>query len=84
LIVAVATVSQGKDEIFGKDYIPSIEQLRKNPFSQVMVHNNDGLLDIPDGIAAIYNKKGGRCIKMVTLTKEQKIQAQIAISNQKV
>jgi len=40
-----------------------------------MVHNNDGLLDIPEGIAAIYNKKGARTIKMVTLSKEDRIRA---------
>jgi len=45
-----------------------------------MIHNNDGLLDIPDGIAAIYNRKGGRSIKMVTLSKEDKIKAQMALS----
>ena len=49
-----------------------------------MVHNNDGLLNIPDGIAAIYNRKGGRSIKMVTLSKEDKIRAQMALSEQKM
>ena len=28
LILAIATVSQGKDEIFGKDYLPSSSQMR--------------------------------------------------------
>ena len=40
---------------------------------KVYVHNKDGLLDIPAGIAAQYQKKGCRNIKMVTLTKEAKI-----------
>ena len=84
LIIAVATVSQGKDEIFGKDYIPSSEELRKNPLDKVMVHNKDGLLDIPPGLAAQYDKKGSRYIKMVTLSKEAKIQAQIALSEQRM
>ena len=84
LITAVATVSQGKDEIFGKDYIPSAEQLQKNPLQKVLVHNNDGLLDIPAGIAAAYEKKGARYIRMVTLTKEDKIKAQMALSNQRM
>jgi len=79
LIIAVATVSQGKDEIFGKDYVPSLEELRKNVPQKLMVHNNDGLLDIPKGIAAIYNKKGARTIKMVTLSKEDRIRAQIML-----
>ena len=29
LIIAVATVSQGRDEIFNKDYVPPIEHMRK-------------------------------------------------------
>ena len=73
LIIAVATSSAGKDEIFNKDYIPSSEQMRKNTMEKVYVHNKDGLLDIPAGIAAQYQKKGCRNIKMVTLTKEAKI-----------
>ena len=68
LVIAVATASNGKDEIFNKDYIPSAEQLRKNPLEQVFVHNKDGLLDIPAGLAAHYQKKGCRNIKMATLT----------------
>ena len=85
LIIAVASVSSGKDEIFGRDYIPSREELLKNPPNRVMVHNNDGLLDIPSGLAAQYQKKGsGHYIKMVTLTKEDKIRAQIILSEQKM
>ena len=80
LIIAVASVSSGKDEIFGRDYIPSREELLKNPPNRVMVHNNDGLLDIPQGLASHYQRKGNRYIKMVTLTKEDKIKGQIALS----
>ena len=83
-MIAVATASNGKDEIFNKDYIPSAEQLRKNPLEQVFVHNKDGLLDIPAGLAAHYQKKGCRNIKMATLTPQAKIQAQIALSEQKM
>ena len=49
-----------------------------------MVHNNDGLLDIPQGLASHYQRKGNRYIKMVTLTKEDKIKGQIALSQQKM
>ena len=80
LIVAVSTVSLGKDEIFSKDYIPTVEQLLKNPLQKVLIHNNDGLLDIPPGIAAAYEKKGSRYIKMGTLSKEDKIKAKMALS----
>ena len=49
-----------------------------------MVHNNDGLLNVPEKLAALYNKKGTRCIQMVTLTKEEKIRAKMALFQQKM
>ena len=84
LIIAVASTSNGRDEIFGKEYVPTAAQMLKNPPEQIMVHNNDGLLNVPDKLAALYNKKGTRCIQMVTLTKEEKIRAKMALSQQKM
>ena len=84
LIIAVASTSNGRDEIFGKEYVPTAAKMLKNPPEQIMVHNNDGLLNVPDKLAALYNKKGTRCIQMVTLTKEEKIRAKMALSQQKM
>jgi hypothetical protein len=43
-----------------------------------MVHNNDGLLNIPQ---SLMPKAGGKqkYLRMVVLTKEEKIQAKIAL-----
>lgn len=76
LILAVATLSKGTDEIFGRDYVPPMEHLRKNAPQQLYVHNNDGLLDVP---AALMDKHHKRSIRMVTLSKEDKIAAQLAL-----
>jgi hypothetical protein len=76
LILAVATLSKGTDEIFGRDYVPPMEHLRKNAPQQLYVHNNDGLLDVP---AALMDKRHKRSIRMVTLSKEDKIAAQLAL-----
>jgi hypothetical protein len=75
LLSAVATLSKGQDEIFGKDYMPTGKDLKRDPPQKIMVHNNDGLLTIPDALAAKHYKKGSRSIRMATLTAEQKIQA---------
>jgi len=85
LILAIATVSGGKDEIFQKDYIPQPHELKPNaPVKEKLLANEDGVLTIPDGIAAIYSKKGGRTIQMVALTKEDKIKAQLQLEQQKM
>ena len=47
LVLAVSSLSQGQDEIFAVDYVPSPNQLRRVVPEKLMVHNNDGLLNIP-------------------------------------
>ena len=75
LILAVATLSNGSDEIFGRDYVPSMEHLRKVvPPQQLLIRNDDGLLDVP---AALRDKHQKRSLRMATLTKEQKLEAQL-------
>lgn len=51
---------------------------------KLMLSNEDGVLTIPDGIAAIYSKKGGRTIQMVALSKEDRIKAQLQLEQQKM
>jgi len=85
LIIAIATVSNGKDEIFAKNYIPKVAEIKqKVAHVNAMLNNDDGVLSIPEGVAAIYSKKGGRTIQMVALTKEDKIKAQLQIEQQKM
>ena len=72
LILAVATLSQGNDEVFNRDFVPSAEQLKRVIPQTIFVHNNDGLLDVPEGLRS-KNKK--RALRMATLTKEDKLKA---------
>ena len=76
LILAVATLSKGGDEIFNRDYVPPIEQVRKVAPAQVMVRNDDGLLDVPP---ALLDKKGKRALRMATLDKTSKLEAKLAM-----
>lgn len=76
LILAVATLSNGADEIFGRDYVPPMEHLRKVVPQQLLINNHDGLLDVP---AALRDKNMKRSLKMATLTKEQRLQAELAL-----
>jgi hypothetical protein len=50
LVLAVATLSKGVDEIFARDYVPPAEHLRKDVPQQVLVRNDDGLLDVPPAL----------------------------------
>ena len=72
LVLAVSSLSQGQDEIFAVDYVPSPNQLRRVVPEKLMVHNNDGLLNIPQ---SLMPKAGGKqkYLRMVVLTKEDKI-----------
>ena len=76
LIIAVATLSQGQDEIFSKEYVPPIEHMRKVAPQNLMVSNSDGLLDVP---LALRDKKGKRSLRMATLSKEDKLKAQLML-----
>ena len=80
LIKAIATLSRGNDEIFALDYVPSASDMRRVDHKDIlMVHNNDGLLDVP---ASLLPKKKGRVLKMVTLTPADKIKAKIMMAEQ--
>ena len=50
LVKLVATLSDGDDEIFELDYVPSAGQLKKNIQPPIMVHNHDGLLTVPPAL----------------------------------
>ena len=72
----MATLSQGQDEIFSKEYVPPIEHMRKVAPQNLMVSNADGLLDVP---LALRDKKGKRSLRMATLSKEDKLKAQLML-----
>ena len=72
----MATLSQGQDEIFSKEYVPPIEHMRKAAPQNLMVSNSDGLLDVP---LALRDKKGKRSLRMATLSKEDKLKAQLML-----
>ena len=44
-----------------------------------MVHNDDGLLDIPESLMPKPGSGKQKYLRMVVLTKEEKIQAKIAL-----
>ena len=74
--MAIATLSKGGDEIFKRDYVPPIDQLRKVVPAQVLVRNDDGLLDVP---LALLDKRGKRALRMATLDKASKLEAKLML-----
>jgi len=76
LVLAVATLSAGQDEIFSKEYIPAPDELRRAVPQGLLVHNNDGLLDVPE---ALRDKSKKRALKMATLCKEDRLKAQLML-----
>ena len=76
LILAVSTLSNGTDEIFSKEYVPAPEEVKRVQPMKLGVHNNDGLLDVPE---ALRDKGKKRSLRMITLSKEDKLKAQIMV-----
>ena len=75
-MLAVATLSNGQDEIFDRGYVPPIDQVRKQPDVQLMIQNNDGLLDVPP---ALRDKHAKRFLKLATLSKQDKLKAELML-----
>ena len=77
LVLAVATLSDGNDEIFDPDYYPS-KSLKKELEQQLVqpVFEN-----IPPHLQAKGNKRG---LKLHTLTKAQKVENQIKIAEARI
>ena len=77
LILAVATLSNGRDEIFDPDYYPS-KSLKKELEQQLVqpVFEN-----IPPHLQAKGNKRG---LKLHTLTKAQKVENQIKLAEARI
>ena len=73
LVLAIATVSGGKDEIFHRDYLPSNNLLRPNA-QQPVLPVDPAFQKIPLHLQASGR---GRHLKIGGLTKEDKIAEQI-------
>jgi len=58
------------------DYVPAAEQVRRAAPTMIMVRNDDGLLNVPE---ALRDRKNKRTLRMVTLTKEDKLKAQLVL-----
>jgi hypothetical protein len=70
LILAISTLSGGKDEIFGRNYYPLNKQPRINTPSAITLSNNDGLLtNIPPHLLG----SKGRSIKLSVLSPDEKM-----------
>ena len=77
LILAISTLSQGKDEIFASDYMPS------KPLAKVVQEQ----LDQPmfENIPLHLQAKGrGRALRFNGLTKEQRLQQKLAEAEQRI
>ena len=74
LVLAIATLSGGGDEIFGRNYYPLAKQPRLNTPSTLQLVNQDGLLtNIPPHLLG----SKGRSIKLSVLSAEQKMQVKM-------
>ena len=74
-------MSSGTDEIFALNYMPTASQLRQVEHNFVLVHNDDGILDIPP---ALMPKKQGRTLNMVMINKEDKLKAKLMLGDKRV
>ena len=74
-------MSLGTDEIFALDYVPTSSQMRRVEEDTIMVHNDDGLLDVP---AALMPNKKGRYLNLVMLSKEDKLKAKLMMAEQRM
>jgi hypothetical protein len=70
LILAISTVSDGKDEIFEKDYLPNRNQFRVDPDVRNVPQKDPFFQNIPAHLLATGK---GRHLKIGGLTKEEKI-----------
>jgi len=76
LILAVATLSQGEDEIFDPEYVPT-RKLDK----QIAANNMPMFQNIP---AHLQAKGKGRPFRMNTQTKAEKIQEQLRAAEERI
>jgi hypothetical protein len=82
LILAIASLSKGQDEIFKKDYVPQPSEKRANAKMNFMVSNSDGLFtNVP---THLLSTKPNRGFKIGTVSKEDKLRAQMLIAQDRL
>ena len=82
LILAIASLSKGEDEIFRKDYVPQPKDKRANAKMLFTVNNDDGVFtNIP---SHLLSSKPNRGFKLGTVSKEEKLQAQMLIAQDRL
>ena len=75
LVLMIATLSQGNDEIFAKAYVPPLSQRQQVAAANFNYGNNDGLLsNIP---RHLLSSKGERSLKLMLLPAEQRAQLKL-------
>ena len=75
LILGIATFSGGEDEIFNKNYVPKPEELRRQPVSDLMIDNSDGLFDNVDQLLPKNTK--GRRLNLTSFTLNDKLNVKV-------
>lgn len=74
LVLAISTLSNGNDDIFGRNYYPLAKQPRINTPAKFTITNNDGLLtNIPPHLLG----GKGRSIKLSVFSPEEKMQVKM-------
>jgi hypothetical protein len=75
MILAIATLSGGKDEIFDKNYLPKPEDLRRVVPDALMIDNSDGLFDNVD--PRLFKNRKGRRMNLSGVDAVEKINAKM-------
>jgi hypothetical protein len=82
LILAIASLSKGSDDMFKKDYVPQPSEKRANAKMNFMVNNSDGLFtNVP---SHLLSTKPNRGFRIGTVSKEDKLQAQMLIAQDRL
>ena len=71
MVLAIATLSGGKDDIFDKNYLPRPEDMRRVVPDALMIDNSDGLFDNID--PKIFKSSKGRRMNLSGLDATEKI-----------
>ena len=75
MILAIATLSGGKDEIFDKNYLPKPEDMRRIVPDALMIDNSDGLFDNVD--PRLFKNRKGRRMNLSGFDSTDKINAKM-------
>ena len=81
LILCISTLTNGTDEIFGRNYYPENTKMRVNAKEPFTYLNNDGFLsNIPRHLLG----NGSRSVKLQVLSKEEKLNLKVMRASKRV